>query len=366
MWGYCEMNHTCRDVHIFIGGLERGGTQRNCVNIANMLFLNGHSVEITTVRNVDNDGYKDDLCHGVLLRTLNRESTIHSIIPLINVIRKINKDTTILIMNYELLPFIVLVSKCLRKKSRIVVRNMNYISKSMASKNRGIFTIIQKYLMLLTFPLTDVVVHQCNAMKKDFHSYCLFQPKHSTVIKNVVNFPRKSLPATIAQKPYLLLVGRLVEQKNIRLAIDILKSLHNKSYELNLIVIGEGDLLSDLQDYAERLGLLQYIKFLGRKNNVNEYYFSAHATILTSNYEGFPNVLIESMSCGTPVVAHNCKSGPEELIVNGENGFLVGFQNILEFVDAIIKIKNIDRSSISSTITAFLPANVYNDYSKIL
>ena len=360
------MNQSYRDVHIFIGGLERGGTQRNCVNIGNMLFLNGHSVEITTVRNVDNDGYKDDLRHGVSLRTLNRKSTIRSIIPLIKVIRKINKDTTILIMNYELLPFIVLISKCLKKENRIVVRNMNYISKSMRSKNRSILTIFQKYLMLLTFPLTDVVVHQCNAMKKDFHSYSLFQPKHSIVIRNVVNLPNNNVQATIAQKPYLLLVGRLVEQKNIRLAIDIVKSLHKKNYELDLIVIGEGELLSDLKDYAERLGLLQHIKFLGSKKNVNEYYFSAYATILTSNYEGFPNVLVESMSCGTPVVAHNCKSGPAELIVNGKNGFLVGFKNILEFVDAIIKIKNIDRSSIPSTITAFLPANVYSDYSKIL
>jgi glycosyltransferase involved in cell wall biosynthesis len=269
-------------------------------------------------------------------------------------------------MNYELLPFIVLIAKIFRKKNKILFRNMNYISKSMASKKTLLSRIFLKYFMLFAFPFIDIVIHQCNEMKKDFDSYCFFHPNQSVVINNIVRTHQNKPITQVAQTPYILLVGRLVKQKNIKFAIDILKLCHKKNFKVDLIVIGEGELLDDLKRYSVRYGLSDYVKFLGNKNNVNDYYRSAHATILTSDYEGFPNVLIESMSCGTPVVAHNCKSGPEELIVNGKNGFLVNFQNDSEFVDAILKIKDIDRSDISSTITNYLVNNVYKHYSKIL
>lgn len=360
------MNSTFKSLNIFIGNLERGGTQRNCVNIANMLFKRGHSVKIITTRKACNNGYKSELNDGVNLKSLNHNRTVTSIIPLIKVIRKIEKESTIIIMSYQLLPIIVCIVKLMGKNNKIFFRNMNYISKHMPNNYNYFSRIIQKYSMIFTLPLVDIVIHQCKEMEKDFKSFSYFQPKQSIVINNVLSSLNTQVVKQIEHKPYLLLVGKLLPQKNIKFAIDILKLFHHKYEIIDLIVIGEGKLYSELMAYAKHIGLSSHVKFIGRKDNMNDYYNSAYATILTSDYEGFPNVLIESIYCRTPVVAHNCKSGPAELIINGVNGFLVEYQNANDFVDALKKVDSIDRSSISRTIMKYLPENVYKQYAKIL
>ena len=99
LWIKKYMKNLLKPVHMLIGGLERGGTQRNCVNIANMLAENGHSVKITTVRKVSHDSYQDELNHSVELRSLNYKRTIHSIFALFRFLMSVDKDTIILIMN---------------------------------------------------------------------------------------------------------------------------------------------------------------------------------------------------------------------------------------------------------------------------
>jgi glycosyltransferase involved in cell wall biosynthesis len=360
------MSSASKSLHIIIGGLERGGTQRNCVNIANMLFMKGHSVKITTVRKVCKNSYINELNDGVILKSLNHKRTLTAIISIMKVIIKIDKGSHILIMNYQLLPVIVFIAKFMGKKNKLFFRNMNFISKHMLNNYNFFTRFIQKYSMIIALPLIDIVIHQCKEMEKDFKCFNYFQAKQSIVINNVLRAINTKVVQKIEHKPYLLLVGKLLPQKNIKFAIDILKLFHDKHEIIDLIVIGEGKLYSELIAYAKHSGLSHHVKFVGRKDNMNDYYKSAYATILTSDYEGFPNVLIESIYCQTPVVAHNCKSGPSELIVNGVNGFLVEYQNANEFVTALKKVESIDRSSISSTIVNYLPENVYKQYAQIL
>ena len=360
------MTNTPKPVDIIIGGLERGGTQRNCVNIANMLSAKGHEVKITTVRKVNSDGYLDELDKRVNLNSLNHKKTITAFISLIRVVKNTGEGSTILIMNNQLLPIVVFIAKLMGKKNKILFRNMNYISKSIKSDSTLIEKYFIRYLMMFALPYVDVVIQQCKDMSDDFNSFFSLQPKGSVVINNILSSSLEKPLQKINHGPYLLLVGKLLPQKNIKFAIDVLNLFHKKHYKISLLIIGEGKLLQELKTYAIEKSLSEYVEFLGKKNNVNDFYSSAYATILTSDYEGFPNVLIESISCGTPVVAHNCKSGPRELIMNGKNGFLVDYQNILQFVDALYKIKDIDRSNISSTVKNYLPNNVYSQYSKVI
>ena len=72
------------------------------------------------------------------------------------------------------------------------------------------------------------------------------------------------------------------------------------------------------------------------------YYSNAKATLLTSLYEGFPNVLIESISLGTPIISFDCKSGPSEIVIDGENGYLINFKDVNCFSAAIDRLMNED------------------------
>ena len=84
--------------------------------------------------------------------------------------------------------------------------------------------------------------------------------------------------------------------------------------------------------------LSNFVNFEGFQSELIPYYTRAKATVLTSIYEGFPNVLVESMSAGTPVIAFDCPSGPRDIIIPNENGILVDYLNVADFAQAIIDI----------------------------
>jgi glycosyltransferase involved in cell wall biosynthesis len=105
--------------------------------------------------------------------------------------------------------------------------------------------------------------------------------------------------------------------------------------EIKLIIIGEGIYRSEHEKLIEKLGLQDFIIFKGKIDNPFPYYKNAYFTVLSSINEGFPNVLIESLTCSTPVIAFNCLSGPKEIIINRKNGLLVENQNLEKLTEAM-------------------------------
>ncbi len=108
---------------------------------------------------------------------------------------------------------------------------------------------------------------------------------------------------------WLISVGWLIESKGHAIAIKALPSLPG----VNLAIIGEGVLLSDLQNLASQLGLADRVRFLGSlpQSSLRDWYSAADALVLCSESEGWANVLLESLACGTPVVATNIGGIPE-------------------------------------------------------
>ena len=119
----------------------------------------------------------------------------------------------------------------------------------------------------------------------------------------------------------LISVGHLVERKGHYLVIDAMAKLPN---EFNLLIAGEGADLGRLQEQVKQKGLEQRVRFLGalRQKELAKYYGVADALILASSREGWANVLLESMACGTPVVATEIWGTPE-IVQSKEAGVLV-------------------------------------------
>jgi len=90
-----------------------------------------------------------------------------------------------------------------------------------------------------------------------------------------------------------------------------------------LIVIGEGELRPVLCELARKLNIHESVEFVGFKENPYAWISKADIFVLSSDYEGFPNVLLESMACKTPIISVDCPSGPSEIITDCENGLLV-------------------------------------------
>lgn len=129
--------------------------------------------------------------------------------------------------------------------------------------------------------------------------------------------------------------GRLTRQKNQSMLLRAFAGLKGES---ELWILGQGEREADLRMEADRLGISDKVRFMGFVDNPYPYFAAADVFALTSNHEGLPNVIIESMLCRTPVVSTACDYGPEELIDDGRTGFLVRVGDQTEMTSALQRL----------------------------
>ncbi|MCK4818093.1 glycosyltransferase family 4 protein, partial [bacterium] len=139
---------------------------------------------------------------------------------------------------------------------------------------------------------------------------------------------------------FIIMVGRITDpRKNIRLLLDSFSIIKKQFPEIELIIIGDNRQSSQVEKLCDKLGIRESIRFLGTLPNEEtiKYFTHAKVSILPSYQEGLGIVVLESMACGTPVVSTKC-GGPEELIINGENGYLVENNNPVDLAGAVCEI----------------------------
>ena len=112
--------------------------------------------------------------------------------------------------------------------------------------------------------------------------------------------------------------------------------------DCELIFIGEGPDKNNLINLSNSLGLKRRVKFLGFIKKLDEWYLNARFLALTSYFEGWPNVILEAMSCNCPVISFNCNFGPREIITNNINGILVEQGNKEILTKQMIRLLNND------------------------
>ncbi|MEO6626305.1 MAG: glycosyltransferase family 4 protein, partial [Burkholderiaceae bacterium] len=139
--------------------------------------------------------------------------------------------------------------------------------------------------------------------------------------------------------PILLSVGHLVELKGHHIAIEALAQLMVEHPTAKLVLIGEGPERENLQTLANRLGVAANVIFAGAIPNtqLSPWYGAADCLILASSREGWPNVLLESMACGTPVVATRI-GGTPEMVSEGVSGLLVDQRDPTRFASRILEL----------------------------
>nr|WP_302051603.1 glycosyltransferase [Vibrio cholerae] len=188
---------------------------------------------------------------------------------------------------------------------------------------------------------------------------------YNPVAKHVEDYAKAHDLTLVEKQDYLLCVGRLEKQKAFHYAIESFAGIVNDFPTLRLKIVGQGSLEQSLKQCAIDFGVADRVDFEGFQADMIPYYLHAKATLLTSLYEGFPNVLIESITLGTPVVAFDCPSGPREIIQDGVNGYLVEYLSVQDLQDEMKKllIKKIDSTSVKMSTKLYRLKTVVEHYS---
>jgi glycosyltransferase involved in cell wall biosynthesis len=136
------------------------------------------------------------------------------------------------------------------------------------------------------------------------------------------------------QPPVILAAGRLVTHKGFLTLLEAFQRVRS-SRAARLLIIGEGRDRSVFEDKVRALQLEDDVSFPGFQTNPFAFISRAAVFVLSSEYEGLPNVLIQALALGTPVVSTDCKSGPRQILEDGRLGALVPVGDVAAMAQAI-------------------------------
>lgn len=360
-----------KKIALIISSLGSGGAEKVCVTIANGLVERGYAIDLIVL--TLNGATRDkELSSKVNLINLRVNHARFSASALWRYLVS-NNPRTVLSFNRQISVVLGLVRKLTGIKFRLVSRNITFLSAAESNRKDLWHGIISKFLTKKFYILSDVIIAQSEKMKYDLISYLNFPKNRIEVIYNPIcqlisNFVNENNINDIANKEYLLCVGRLESVKAFHYAITAFAAIVSDYPALRLKIVGEGSLKEVLKEQSKRLGVSDRVDFEGYQNDIIPYYLHAKATLLTSLYEGFPNVLVESVALGTPVVSFDCKSGPSEIVLEGINGYLVRFQDEDHLAQCICKVlsTNLSGEEILKTAKRFNTSHILNSYERCL
>jgi len=316
-------------ISFIISGLRGGGAEKVCVTLANKLVEKGYEIDLVvlSLKGGVNQKYLSKKVNLVDLSVYNARKSLKAIY----LYCKGSNPSLFLSFNRQISVVLVILRAIFDLRYKIVSRNIIHLS-SAEKEKKGLWHgyIVNKAIKFI-YPKSDYLVAQSKAMAEDLIEYLGVHPNKVVVINNPISERvSREVDAKLCNKRYVLCVGRLEKQKAFELAIHAFSKVNSRVNDLKLLIVGEGTERTGLEELVKKLELNGFVEFLGYSENVTQLYECAEITLLTSKYEGFPNVLVESIQSGTPVVSVDCPTGPSEIIINGVNGYLVPQSNVEE------------------------------------
>ena len=165
--------------------------------------------------------------------------------------------------------------------------------------------------------------------------------RRGRVIPNPVEAPPASGRASIARRPgemRIVAMGRLTYQKGFERLLAAFAVVAPRYPQWKLVIYGLGELADALHSQRDALGLAERVTFPGWTGAPYDELRRAHLFVLSSRFEGFPNVLCEALACGLPVVSFDCPSGPRDIIRAGTDGVLVPPDDVPKLAAAIDRL----------------------------
>lgn len=310
--------------------LGGGGAERTYLNILNNINRNLFECKLFLVKG-NNNSYLDFLKNDIEVIDLNINPK-YSLFKLRKLIKE-EKADIIFSTGYKL-NILTIFSKTIRNSnSKIVLRETSYWEKGYNLKK------IWYYLIKFAYNKSDKVVSLSQGIKKHLIDHFKIKENKIETIYNPVdiNYILSNIESNKENhvKFRFINCARLVEAKNHKLLINAFYNANLPLEEWELFILGDGEEREELEKLVKKYKLENNIKFLGFQKNPFIYMKNSDLFVLSSKWEGFGNVIVESMAVGTPVLATDCPYGPREILENGKYGWLVKNKDVDELSEKI-------------------------------
>jgi len=315
---------------IYIPSIERGGVEKNLIYISNYFSKNNIDVYIVTANKDKKKSFhnKIKIICPKSTRWNNSSRLIKTLICLGLIITKLP------LKNISILSFQSNVSAIILSK----IFNIKIIIRLNTSINKYINNFIKMFFFKIIYSMSNIIIVNSLEFKNNLNkilklnSIKIFNPiKNKNLNKKLkINYFENFNGIKI------LSIGRLTDQKNHITILKSLKILKKKKINFKFYLIGTGYKLNELKQYVKDQQLTEHVKFAGYKSNAQEYIRSSDLFVLSSKYEGLPNVLIEAQLQNVPIISSNCSTGPREILLNGKLGNLFKVGNYISLSEMII------------------------------
>ncbi|PHR11086.1 MAG: glycosyltransferase [Aequorivita sp.] len=315
--------------------LAKGGLERSCAMLSQMLASHGHQVHLVILNDEIDYPYNGKLLNLGKLKT-EKDSMVKRLLRFRKFRNYLKKESFNVVIdhrpknNFDRELFY----------SKFIYREMNKIYVVHSSKkteylteNPSAFSKIYKK-NILNVAVSKYIEKEILRKEGIDNSVTIHNAFDPIWAEEAGNFPE-----ILQNKKYILSYGRMDDSiKDFSFLIKAFSQSKVWEKDYKLVILGDGKDKEKLQILAASRDCASQILFLPFENKPFEIIRNAHCVTLTSKYEGFPMVLVESLSLGTPVISLDIISGPSEIVQHEKNGLLVAERNLSLFAESLQRI----------------------------
>jgi glycosyltransferase involved in cell wall biosynthesis len=314
--------------------LNGGGAERVIINIIKSLDRDKFDIKLLLIDKIG--VYFEYVPEYVEIISLDVKRVRNALPKLIRAINDIKPDIIFSTLN-RMNILVLLASYFIDKNIKLYVREPNLPSAQIKNNNLSWW---YKMMIKILYPRAYKIVAQTDEMNEEIHRY--FGIKKEKIITFINPIDKETIDKNLqnAQNPFeegyenFVAVGRLSYQKGFDLLIEAFSDVVKENNNYRLYILGEGEERKNLEKLINKYNLGKNVFLEGFQSNPHKYIKYAKAFILSSRWEGLPNVVLESLYIGTPVVMTKVNEYCERLIV--ENGFGVVTQKEITGNDLLL------------------------------
>ena len=337
------MIRSAKRIAIFVPTLQFGGAERVALNLASGFLHRGFSVDILVAS--DRGAFADLIPAGARLYSLGNKGRILRALPnLVNYLRRESPWCVVPIMDHT--NVVTVWARWLAHTPTTVLATTHCLPSVEARHGSRVREKLSPYAVRSFLRFADGIVAVSTGVANDLSQTAKIARERITVIYNPVLTPEfyRKLAEPVSDfylrypdRPVIISVGRLVASKDFPALIQAFAEVRKGTPSL-LLILGEGEQRPALERLIAELRLADDVVLPGYLPNPYAHMARAKLFVLSSSYEAFGNVLVESLAAGTPVVATDCPAGPREILQDGRFGELVPVGDTEALAKAMVKV----------------------------